>query len=239
MAVTALTAGPAAAERLVVSLSTQRIEVASDFNGGDVSLYGVIEHDGQTVARSGRYEVIVAVRGPDQDILVQRKERRFGIWVNDAGERFQRMPSYYALFSTAGTAPLVTAPGGPAAELSLARVGGGDGGREELRAALARQRLATGLFVERYDAVDMLTPGFFRTVIPLPAVASDGDYRVQVFLYAGGVPLDTDVQRFTLEKVGVEQRLFEFSQNRPLAYGLVCVVFAVLTGYFGGLLFRR
>lgn len=235
----ALPAGPAAAETLVVSLSTKRIEITSNFTGGFISLYGVIERDAQTVARGGQYQLVVAVRGPEQDILVQRKQRRFGIWVNSSGERFDRMPSYYGLFATPGAAPLVTSRDGPARALSLTMVGADDPAREELRAAIALQRLVAGLFVERYTSVEMLTDTFFRTEIPLPSLAADGDYEVYVLLFAGGVPLDTDEQTFTVVKVGLEQRLFEFSQNRPLLYGLLTVALAVVTGYLGGILFRR
>lgn len=235
----ALWTSPVAAETLVISLSTDRIEVDSNFTGGFISLAGVIERDAQTVGRAGGYEIVVAVRGPAQDILVQRRERRFGIWISTAGERFTAMPSYYGLFTSGPAARLVTEADGPARELSLSRLGGGDGQREELRAAIARARVAAGLFVEDYNGVEMLTPTFFRTAIPLPGVAVAGTYTAYVFLYVGGVPLDTATQTFTVEKAGVEQRLFEFSQSRPLLYGLLAVALALVTGYVGGVLFRR
>ena len=235
----ALAASPAGAETLVVSLSTKVIEVASNFTGGSISLFGVIERDAQTVARSGKYQVIVVVRGPEQDILVQRKERHFGVWMNGKGERFRAMPSYYGLFTTEGARGLIDDEDSPLRQLSLAKVGAGDSSREELRAAIALQRSAVGLYVERLDSVTMLTDTFFRTEIPLPSVAADGVYSVYVLLYAGGAALDTDEQTFAISKVGAEQRLFELSQSRPLIYGLGVVVLAIVTGYVGGMIFRR
>lgn len=237
--VAVLTASPGRAETLVVALSTEQIEVAANFTGGSISLFGVIERDAQTVARTGSYQVIVVVRGPSQDILVQQRVRRFGIWMNDDGERFAAMPSYYGLFSTDGARDLLASPDGVARELSLSRLGSNPGVREELRAAIIRQRQAAALFVERLSGVTMLTGTFFRTEIPLPSLVADGSYSVSVLLYAGDVALDTDTRRFSISKVGTEQRLFELSQTRPLVYGIGVVLLALVTGYAGGILFRR
>ena len=46
------------------------------------------------------------VQGPDQDVVVRRKERLLGIWANRASREFDRVPSYYVMhlsenFSTA------------------------------------------------------------------------------------------------------------------------------------------
>lgn len=235
----ALLAPPAAAEQLVAELSARQVSIASNFAGDSISLFGVVERDDQSVSRAGAYEVIVVVRGPPKSLLVQRKERRLGVWINAAGESFGALPSYYGLLASRGAAPLVTDDAGPAHTLSLARLGAGDGSREEMRAAIARRRMAEGLYVEDLDAVEMLTNTFFRTEIPLPSVVADGAYDVAIYLYADGIPLDALELAFLVQKVGFEQRVFELSRSEPLLYGLGAVVLGLVTGYVGGVVFRR
>nr|WP_269751218.1 TIGR02186 family protein [Acuticoccus mangrovi] len=220
-------------------MSADVVRVASNFSGARLSLFGVIERDAQTVARAGTYEVIVVVRGPPQDVLVQRKERRFGIWMNSPGERFSEMPSYYGVFASPGAEALFQDPTAPGLPRSLSTLAGGNAERQLLARAMTLHFAGDGLFVERFDAVSMLTKTFFRTDIPLPSVVADGDYSVTIFLYADGAQLDTEELAFTVSKVGFEQRMFELSRHQPLLYGIGAVVIALLTGYVGGVVFRR
>lgn len=233
-----LAASPAAAERLVIALSTDVVRIASNFAGDDISLFGVIERDDQAVSRIGPYEVAVIVQGPPQDVLVQRRERVFGIWVNTPGERFAAIPSYYGLFSTPGARRIVEDEAGPGVDPSL-RWLGSDGERASLRRAIAERRESMGLYIEDYEAVDRLTDKFFRTEIPLPSVVNDGLYSVNVVLYSDGLPLDVVGTSFVIAKVGFEQRLFDLSRSAPLLYGLAAVALALVTGYVGGVVFRR
>lgn len=235
----AASAVSAAAENLVVDLTTDTVLVSSDFSGINIALFGVVERDAQTVARGGRYEIAVVVRGPPDNVLVQRKERRFGIWLNSAGERFPAIPSFSALFTTANpgdqlamlTREADTSPG--YATLPS------DPKRDTYYQAFANAQERDGLYVRDFEGVEMLTDHFFRALIPLPGVAPSGLYSVDVFLFGNGVVLDRYETSFRVDKVGLEQQLFTLSRRKPLLYGLGTVVLALVTGYVGGVVFRR
>ncbi len=232
------TATAARAETLIVETSTEVVSITSNFVGTRVSLFGVIVRDAMTVARSGKYQVVAVVKGPPHTVLVQRRERVLGIWMNSAGERFPRMPSYYAVLTNSAAAPLLE-EGRSAHALSLAAQGARPGTEDAYRAAIAQQRGATGQFVEDVSGIIMMTDEFFRTEIPLPGIAEDGVYTVTVLLYADGVLLDTHEVGFVVAKVGFEQQIFDLARSAPLLYGLGTVVLALVTGYVGGVLFRR
>lgn len=235
--VVVLAVAAARAETLIVEVSTDTVSIASNFVGTRLSLFGVIERDTMTVPRPGKYQVVAVVEGPTHEVLVQRKERMLGIWVNGEGVRFPAMPSFYAVFTSENAAPLL-AEGGVARPLSLAALGA-RAGSDEFRAAVARQRAATGQFLEDVGGIIMMTDAFFRAEIPLPGIAEDGTYTVRVFLYADGVLLDSKEETFLVAKVGLEQQLFELARSSPFLYGLGVVVLALVTGYVGGVLFRR
>ena len=46
-------------------------------------------------------------------------------------------------------------------------------------------------------------------------------------------------QSFSVTKTGFENFIFVASRQQPLLYGLVCVVLALATGWFAGVVFRR
>lgn len=229
---------PAHAERLVADLSTPLVSIESNFAGSEIALFGVIERDDQTISRPGPYQIIATVAGPIEDVLVQRKERRFGIWVNGEGHLFTDMPSYYAIYATESARDLLE-DGGRAQELSVHMLGFLSEQREPFRAALERQRLANGQFRETIGAVDLVTRNFFRALVRLPAIAEAGTYAVRVNLYANDVLLDTHVQTFALRKGGFGAQLWALSRERPFLYGIATVALALFTGYVGGVVFRR
>src|SRR6185312_14729784 len=90
----ALLAGlePAAAERLVVSLSNHRVAVTSNFDGEDLVLFGTIEPDAARTPLRPPYDLVVTVTGPRMTLRTRRKERMLGIWVNVDSREFVRVP---------------------------------------------------------------------------------------------------------------------------------------------------
>ncbi|MGZ8389609.1 MAG: TIGR02186 family protein, partial [Rhodoplanes sp.] len=86
-------------ERLVVSLSTQRVLINSVFSGAELVLFGAIERDGTAPERRFGYDIAAIISGPRQSLLTLRKEQVAGIWVNVESRTFVNVPSYLAIFS--------------------------------------------------------------------------------------------------------------------------------------------
>src|SRR3954454_4143772 len=84
----ALSAVPAAGERLVASLSNHRVMVTSNFVGEELVLFGGIEQDSASRPRRGGYDIVVTVAGPRQSVVTFRKARVLGIWVNADSREF-------------------------------------------------------------------------------------------------------------------------------------------------------
>src|SRR5258708_34262895 len=88
--------GPAAAERLGVSLSNHRVAVTSSFVGGELVLFGTIEPDPIKSPLRPPYDLVVTVTGPPPTLPTRRQERVLGIWVNIDSPELGRPPSYLA-----------------------------------------------------------------------------------------------------------------------------------------------
>ena len=63
-------AAPAAAERLVASLSNHRVMITSNFVGEELVLFGGIEQDAASRPRRADYDIIVTVTGPRQSDML-------------------------------------------------------------------------------------------------------------------------------------------------------------------------
>jgi uncharacterized protein (TIGR02186 family) len=236
---------PAYAERLVISLSTHRVSITSNFTGVDLTLFGTVEIDAASVGRSGGYSIVVTVSGPRQPVVTWRKDRVLGIWVNTDSRTFTDAPSYLAVLSNR---PL-DAIAGPDA-LRRFRIGLGyfmpEAGRDlsetsedPFRAAFLRVKRQQGLYREQANAVTFLTPTLFRTAVPLPANVPIGEYEVDVKLFADGALIAQETTAFEIIKAGFEQLVASYARDHGILYGLATAMLALLTGWLGAVVFRR
>src|SRR5215510_6684033 len=92
-------ATPAAAERLVASVSNHRVQVSSSFTGEELVLFGSIEHTPNDPQRRGGYDLIATVSGPRQNLETFRRDRVLGIWVNVDSRVFDNVPAYLAVLA--------------------------------------------------------------------------------------------------------------------------------------------
>ncbi|MEO8300523.1 MAG: TIGR02186 family protein, partial [Rhizomicrobium sp.] len=86
----AMRGGAASAEDLVSGISQDTIQITSNYTGTDIVVFGAIERPQGVQGRN----IVVVVRGPDQDMTVRRRNRIAGIWINSDAARFEGMPAY-------------------------------------------------------------------------------------------------------------------------------------------------
>jgi uncharacterized protein (TIGR02186 family) len=240
---------PAAAERLVMSISRHQVMVNSNFAGTSIVLFGTVEPDTPTARRRGTgYDLVVTVSGPKQTLVERRKERVLGIWTNMASRTFLNVPSYLAVLSNQ---PLeqITDPDtvrqlqlGIADKLFPQELGGdvGDAGRDDpFRANFLRLKRQHQLYTQRTNGVTLLTPTVFRAEIPLPAEAPIGNYDVDVKVLADGALVTRASSAFEIVKVGFEQFVANAAQDYGLLYGITTAMMAIMTGWFAAVVFRR
>lgn len=240
--------GSAHAERLIVSVSNQRVTVSSNYSGQELVLFGSIEKENGASADRGAYDLVVTVIGPPADMVTRRKERRFGIWMNTDSRQFLQVPSYLAVFANRPFATIAPAEVQRREQLGMTnfvltqRVGTDYADvvpDDPFRSAFIRLRKERGLYREATDAVEFLTPTLFRTSIPLPAEVPIGDYTVDIQLFASGTRLTRTTTSFEIVKVGFEQFVASAAKQNGLLYGLVTVMIALMSGWMASIVFRR
>jgi len=241
-------APPAAAERLVTSLSEHRVMVTSSFNGSEVVLFGGIERDTGVLPLRGNYDVAVTVIGPRQTVVTFRKERVLGIWVNYESRVFENAPSYLAVLTNRPLEAITGAGTLRRLQLGLDNIAlpqridsasADDVPGETFRKAFLKLKDEHGLYRQESNGVTFLTPALFRASIALPAEVPTGTYEIEVTLFGDGQMLARTPSALEIYKAGFEQFVTSSAQSHGVLYGLATSMMAVLTGWFASVVFRR
>jgi uncharacterized protein (TIGR02186 family) len=239
---------PAAAEKLITTLSTSRVLIASNFTGADVVLFGSVERDAQTVPRRGGYDIVVTVTGPRETIVTFRKERVVGVWINSDQRTFVNAPSYLTVLANrtineiADINTLRRTQTGLARVLLPQEISGdiADSIRDDpFRQAFLRLKIERGLYREQQNGVTFLTPALIRAAIPIPDNAPTGAYEIDIKLFADGVLLARTQTALEIVKTGFEQFVANAAREHGLLYGLATAMMAMLTGWFASVVFRK
>jgi uncharacterized protein (TIGR02186 family) len=224
--------GAAQGPPLVADLSDHLIAISAGFTGTNVVMFG---------ATDGVGDVVMMVRGPASEVIVWRKERIAGIWVNRAEMAFAAVPSYYAVAASrniddfADPAVRVRHEIGPAA--CWYRRGSRRAGDPGVpRGAIAQA--AGGLYAE-VGKISFLGQNLFRTEIHFPANVPTGSYLVEVLLIREGEVVGAQTTPLIISKIGLGAEIFDFAHANSAVYGVVAILGALLAGWIAHLLFRR
>ena len=232
-----LTAGPAAAQPLVADLSSHLIAMTTGFSGAELLLFGAVEDEG---------DVVVVVRGPKEDILVRRKERVGGIWVNRVSLKFSGAPSYYALATNRPLDEIAPRTVRMRNEIGLSgvRLRPTDTSIDarttnEFHRALIRNKQAAGLYKEEIGKIQFLGKRLFRTTITFPSTTPTGTYFVTVYLVRNGDVVSAQSTPLNVSKTGLEARIFQAAHQHAALYGVFAILMALFFGWLAGAVFRR
>jgi uncharacterized protein (TIGR02186 family) len=238
-------AGPAAAERLVVSLSNHRVAVTSNFVGEELVLFGTIEPDQATGQLRPPYDLVVTATGPRQTLRTRRKQRVLGIWVNVDSREFVSVPSYLAVLSNRPVAEIADQETLRKLQIGLnyfllpQRIGPDVADTvtdDPFRRAFVRLQRQQGLYRESSTALTFLTPTVFRRSRcrrPFPPVPRQGE------LFSQGKLVARTNSALEVIKAGFEQYVADAARDYGLLYGMATALMALLIGWFASVVFRR
>jgi uncharacterized protein (TIGR02186 family) len=239
--------GPADGEaRLQIGISVDTVPVSSEFSGQSIAVFGTIEDANEFAQLHNEYGIAIVIRGPDKDVVVRRKERAFGIWVNRQARYYRGVPSFYSVASNRLLKNIAERPVLRGVELGVENITLNlfSAGTQtfilpapEFAGSLRRIRLARGLFAENPNGVVFLGSSLFRATMRLPADVPIGRHTVSAYLFRNGELLDIHSDSFEVRKVGLEKLLFAFAHSYGLLYGIFAVLVALATGWLASVVF--
>ena len=233
---------PIAAEEVVLGMSHDEVAITATFDGSEILVFGAIKRESKISPVP--LQVIVAVSGPSEPLLVRRKERKFGIWVNTDTVEVDLAPSFYAVATSAPWDQVVTDTEDLRHKISINRAIRSVGApmhienAQSFSDAVMRIRKKSGLYQLRENTVAVEQQTLFRTSIEMPANLNEGNYKTRIFLTRNGQVLSHFETDIAVRKVGLERFLFTLSRENPLVYGLMSLAIAIFAGWSASAVFQ-
>lgn len=229
-----LMALPAKAEEIVLGLSQDQVSITATFEGSEILIFGAIKRDSGPLVE-GDLGVIVTVAGPDRPVTVRKKDRRLGIWVNTEAVDVDVAPTFYAVATNRPLEEILTFTEDLNTRISTQRairsVGATIEDAESFTEALIRIREAQGLYQTLPTGVQVDEEALFRTLIPLPANLTEGNYKAEIYLTRGKQIVDLYSTVIPVQKVGLERWLYNLAHDSAFLYGLMSLAIAISAGW--------
>ncbi|MCT4557811.1 MAG: TIGR02186 family protein [Pelagimonas sp.] len=224
---------PAMAEEVVLGMSQDQVSISTDFNGDEILIFGAIKRE--SPISETPMQVIVTVAGPDQQLTVRKKARRFGIWVNTETVEVDAAPSFYAVNTTAPWADTISEVEDLRHHISIPRairaVGTESHDSQSFTNAVIRIRKDADAYQLNESSVDFREQTLFRTSVVMPANLTEGNYPTRVFLLRDKQVVSHYETTIAVRKVGLERWLYSLARNQPLLYGLMSLAIAIFAGW--------
>ena len=74
----------AKADEVYFDLSEDNIEIKTDFDGKEIIIFGLLQD---------YHDTILTIKGPSSKMKMQKKERYFGVWINNKQITYSKIPT--------------------------------------------------------------------------------------------------------------------------------------------------
>ena len=227
-----------AKDNLVTDLSESTVEISSTFSGADILLFGA--YDGQK-----NDDIIVVVSGQKGNIKVDKKEKKFGIWMITESIKFLNVPKYYYIASNRKIEEITNK-----SEIKKRKL---DFNNFELKnnkidyknldkkwyEALKRNMKKKQFWKIEENSIKLNKNTLFRKTLSLPSNVSTGMYNVKILHYRKGNLISQEESKIKIDKTGISANIYNVAQNFSAIYGIIAVIVALFFGWFTNFIFRR
>lgn len=226
----------ASARSIISGISTNEINIDTNFHGTEILLFG---------AKGDAGNIVVTVRGPKKSFLVTKKQKLFGIWYNGQRVKFKDSFSYYSLFSTfnddkisnqllsqleLGTDNLKFPSSNK--EISIDQ-------KNEFQSQLINKLEKNKLYTSGANRIEFLDETLFKVILQFPKNIARGVYTVEIYLISEDDLVSFQSIPIYVNQTGISATISDQSYQQPLLYGLLSVIMALVIGWLANYLFVR
>jgi uncharacterized protein (TIGR02186 family) len=229
-------------EEIVLGLSQAEVSITTNFDGSEILVYGAVKRD-RPIPAGPPLQVVVTVSGPSEPILVRRKAKRFGIWVNTDAVEVDRAPSYYAVVTSAAMPEVLSQTEDLRHKISIPQAIRSVGAPMNIddSAAFTQALIRIRKAAEQYQVIEggvkVDEQTLFRAAVRLPAALTEGAYDTRIFLTRSGEVVAQYETIIDVRKVGLERWLFTLSRENAFLYGVMSLAIAIAAGWGASAIF--
>ena len=220
-------------------LSENEIEIKTDFNGKEVIIFGLTDPS---------YDTLITIKGPNQNTKVQKKERFFGLWFNTKNIIYRELPEIFFIASSSAIEDILNIDILYKKALYFDHMLDNlvtqrnfnfneNNKYENWNQSLIKIKKDLNFYKE-YE-IKIVDNKLFQTRVFFPSNTLPGTYDVNIYQIKNKLILSEKNKKIVIMKTGIGNEIFNFANNQPAIYGILCIIFAVLAGLIAATAFRR
>ena len=228
-----------AKENIVADLSENTVEISTTFSGAEILLFGA--YDGKK-----NDDIIVIVSGPKGKIKVEKREKKFGIWITSKSLIFDKVPKYYYIASNRKIDQIANIDEIKDKSLSLNYLKLGKVNKKldikefnSWRVSLTRNMIRKNFWRVEENSIVLNKNTLFRKTLALPSNITTGLFMVKILHFRNGILISEEESKINITKTGISANIYKIAEEYSTLYGIFAVVLAVFIGWFSNIVFRK
>ena len=233
--------GTVFADKAYFDLSDEIIKIETNFTGKEIIIFGLADP---------RYDTILVIKGPNKDAILTIKERLFGIWIKTKKFQYKEIPS---IFFTASTVPinyilddkLIREKGLNFKSFDYNSLNKNNNNDIKLyedslynwNKNFIRKQNENNFYKQYY--LKIVDQKLFQTRVFFPSKTIPGIYNVNVLQVKDKKIINEDNKKIVIKKTGIGNKIYNFAQKQPIFYGILSIIFAIISGIIAATAFRR
>ena len=229
------------ADKAYFDLSDETIKIETTFKGKEVIIFGLMDPG---------HDTIFVLKGPNKNAKLTIKERLFGIWIETKKFTYKNIPSIFFIASSSPINDILDENVIRQKGLNFKNFDYNflnnnnikdtkiyEDSLYEWDSNLIRKQKSIN-FYKQYD-LKIVDDKLFQTRIFFPPNTIPGIYNANIFQVKDRKIINEDNKKIIVKKTGLGNKIYNFAQKQPSFYGLLCIIFAVISGIIAATAFRR
>ena len=225
------------AEEIYFDLSEDNIELKTDFKGKEIIIFGLLKDD---------HETLLTIKGPPSKMRIQKKERHFGIWINNQYVTYSNIPSLFFLSASKKINEILPESILINEDLSFEKILNNKtfnqnfifkNDQEDWNNNFVRIKKEQSFY--KSFKMKKVKDKLFQTSVFFPPNTIPGIYNVNIYYIRNNTIMSNDQKKIVIKKSGIGSKIFDFANNNAATYGVFVIIFSIFSGFIAATLFRR
>ena len=218
-------------------MSENNIEIKTDFNGREIIIFGLLKDN---------HDTLLTIKGPPSKMKIQKKDRYFGIWINNKQITYSKIPTLFFTSSTSNISEILPSSTLINEDLSFEKIlknktfdqnfifKNDQNIWNENFVRIKKEQL----FYQDFE-MRIFKDKLFQTSVFFPPNTIPGSYNVDIYYIKNKNIINKDQKKIIVKKTGIGNKIYNFANNNAATYGFFVIIFAILSGFIAATLFRR
>ena len=224
-------------KEIYFDLSEDSINIKTDFNGKEIIIFGLLKDN---------HDTLLTIKGPSLKMKIQKKERYFGVWINNKQVTYSKIPTLFFLSSSSDINEILPNSIQINNDLNFDKVlnnktfdqnfifKNDQSNWNENFVRIKKDQL----FYKEFE-MKTFKNKLFQTGVFFPPNTMPGVYNVDIYYIKNNAIMNKDQKKIVIRKTGIGSKIYNFAKKNAATYGVFVIIFSIFSGLIAATLFRK